>query len=166
MLDTTRVQGRRTLRFATLDDLLSDARGLVAGEKAGRVRRLGNWSVGTALNHLAAWIEYQYVGYPSELLIPEEMKANARAIKHRLMTEPMRPGEKLPGLESAGGTLGIEEVSAAVGLARLEAAVKRLKSGDPPVPDPAFGLVTAREWTEMTLRHAELHLSFQVVENP
>jgi hypothetical protein len=160
MIDTAQVRGRRTLRFDTLDAMFGDARALVAAEVAGSLARLGNWTVGQALNHVAAWIEYPYLGYPPELVIPEEMKAGAKAVKQRLMTEPMRAGEKLPGL--AAGTLATEEVPAAVGLARLEKAAELLRRGEPGIPDPAFGRVTAREWTEMTLRHAELHLSFFV----
>ena len=52
-------------------------------------------------------------------------------------------------------------------MARLERAAAMLVSGGPndpaPVPDPAFGVVTLHEWTEISLRHAELHMSFFVV---
>lgn len=159
MLDTSKIQHRRPLRFNSLDEMLADARTLAA---APNLKQLGNWTLGQALNHLAAWIDYPYLGYPPDLVIPEEMKANARAIKHKLMHEPMRPGEKLT--DTPAGTFGTEVVPTDVGLAAIESAADRLRSGggDPPIPDPAFGPVTAHEWTLMTLRHAELHLSFFV----
>ncbi len=162
MIDTARVHGRRPLRFDTVEGMLADARALAAADDArpSRLRALGNWTLGQALNHVAAWIEFPYIGYPAELVIPEEMKAGARAIKHELMTRTMRPGERLPG--PAAGTLATEVVPTAAGLARLEAAAVRLRSGDPPIPDPAFGRLTAHEWSQMTLRHAELHLGFFV----
>ncbi|MCC6361098.1 MAG: DUF1569 domain-containing protein [Phycisphaerales bacterium] len=161
MIDTTQVKNRRTLRFETLDQMLADARACAA---AGRLKQLGNRSLGQALNHLAAWIEYPFVGYPPELSFPDEMKAGAAAAKQRLMDETMKPGERLPGI--AAGTLAIDDVPTAVGLARLETAAARLAAGGPgdvlPLPDPYFGPVTHHEWTEINLRHAELHLGFFV----
>lgn len=155
MLDTTKVQNRRTLHFNSFDEVLADARALAA---APSLKQLGNWTLGQALNHLAAWISYPYVGYPPDLIIPEEMKANARDIKHKLMYEPFTPGDRIPG--PAAGTFGTEVVPTEVGLTRLESAAAHLRSGDPPIPDPAFGKLTAHEWTLMNLRHADLHLSF------
>lgn len=157
MLDTTKVQNRRTLRFNSLDEMLADARSLAA---ASNLKQLGNWTLGQALNHLASWIDYPYLGYPPDLIIPEEMKANARAIKHKLMHEPFSPGDKIPG--PAAGTFATEVVPTHIALPRLEAAAARLRTGDPPIPDPAFGKLTAHEWILMNLRHAELHLSFFV----
>lgn len=160
MIDTTQVKDRRALRFETLDQMLTDARACAA---ASRLRQLGNWSLGQALNHIAAWIEYPFVGYPPELNFPEEMKAGAAEAKTRLMHETMKPGERLPGI--VGGTLAIDDVPTTAGLARLEAAA-RIATGPPdeltPLPDPYFGRVTRREWTDINLRHAELHLGFFV----
>ncbi len=158
MLDTTKVKDRRPLRFNSLDEMLADARSLAAAPK---IRQLGNWTLGQALNHLAAWIDYPYLGYPEGLFIPEEMKANARAIKHRMMMQPMSPGENLPGPAAPpAGTFATEIVPTHIALPRLEAAAARLRTSEPTHPDPAFGPVTAHEWTLMNLRHAELHLSF------
>lgn len=173
LIDTTKVPvgpgGRRPLHFGTLDDLLADARACVAAERrpAGLLRR-GNWTIGQALNHIAAWIEYPFTGYPAELVIPDDVKAQARAAKDRIMRAPMHPGDRLPldGPAAAAGTLATEVVPADAGLARLESAARLLQSNAPsaptPLPDPAFGVVTHDDWTQMTLRHAELHLSFFV----
>lgn len=158
MIDTSTVTGRRELRFADVPAMLADARACVADGP--RLRRLGNWSIGQALNHLAAWIDYPYLGYPAALVLPESFKTQARASLPRLMQETMRPGENLPGI--VGGTLATEETPADVGLARLEAAATRLQAQDPVHDDPAFGPVTRHQWTEINLRHCELHLSFFV----
>jgi hypothetical protein len=170
MIDTTNVPvgegGRRRLRFDGLDAMLADARACVGADARGRLVRRGNWSIGQALNHIAAWIEYPFVGYPPELVLPEVMTAAARAAKARIMSEPMHPGERLPVEGLSAGTLATEDVGGVVGLARLETAAAHLRTGKPdgptPFADPAFGTITRREWMEMSLRHAELHLSFFV----
>jgi len=128
------------------------------------VRALGNWTIGQALNHLAAWIEFSYRGYPPELVLPEEVKVQACAAKARIMRDPMRPGERLPISGADAGTLATEVVPTDVGLARLESAVALLRTGEPTHADPAFGRLSAHDLTEMTLRHAELHLSFFIPE--
>lgn len=155
---STAAAHRRTLRFHSVRDMLVDARSLM---NAPRLERAGNWTLGQALNHIAAWIEYPYEGYPAELVIPDAMRANAAAVKEQMMRTAMQPGERLPGL--AAGTLATEVVPTEVGMARLERAARYL-DGDPsepaPFPDPAFGVTTRYEWTQITLRHAELHLSF------
>ncbi len=66
------------MRYATVADMVADARACVAAPK---LEQLGNWSVGRAMNHVAAWIEYPFLGYPPELVIPEEMKAQAKLVK-------------------------------------------------------------------------------------
>lgn len=165
MIDTSKVPigegGRRSLRFETVEAMVRDARACAV---ARTLTRRGNWTIGQALNHIAAWIDYPFVGYPAELVIPEEMKAQARDAKGRIMSAAMHPGDRIPRL--AAGTLATEVVPTEIGVARFEAAAKRLASGGPgdplPVPDPAFGVVTRGEWTAMSLRHAELHLSFFV----
>jgi len=151
---------RRALRFESLGAMLADARACVEAQTRGRLRRLGNWSLGTALAHIAEWADYPYVGYPAGLDFPEEVKARARASIERILHETMAPGERLPGAEA--GTYGVRDVSATEGLAMLAASAARLACEEPTVPDPVFGLVTREQWGLMTLRHAELHLSFYV----
>jgi len=163
MIDTTTVSGRRhSLRFETIDAMVLESRRCVDAARGARLRRLGNWTLGQALNHVAAWIDFPYLGYPAGFDLPEPVKEHARANKARILRETMKPGEHLPGLPA--GTLAIEIVPEEQGLAHLESASARLRGGDPPIPDPVFGPVTAREWTEMSLRHAELHLSFFIPE--
>lgn len=169
MIDTSTVQGRRHLRFDSIEQMLADARACAAADQAGGtgpqgLRQLGNWPLGKALNHVAEWIEYPFVGYPPELVIPPEMKAQARAAKDHILNKPMRPGERLPGLQA--GTLAVKDATTAEGLGRLEAAAELLRASDPnrptPIEDPAFGVLTVYEWTLMSLRHGELHLGFFV----
>ncbi len=45
-------------------------------------------------------------------------------------------------------------------LQELRAAVGRFESAPELAVHPAFGRLTREEWTLLTLRHAELHMSF------
>jgi hypothetical protein len=51
-INTPRAQ-RRALHFDTLGDVLRDVDRIVAAERAGTLRRTGNWTVGQTLGHLA-----------------------------------------------------------------------------------------------------------------
>ena len=37
---------------------------LAAAEREGRLRSVGNWTLGQTLGHLAAWADYSYDGVP------------------------------------------------------------------------------------------------------
>src|SRR5437660_10843986 len=63
-VDTGKVPGRRTLRFETIDEMMADVDRLVEAERAGRLKRLGNWTLGQTLGHLANWAEYGYTSSP------------------------------------------------------------------------------------------------------
>ena len=65
--------------------------------------------------------------------------------------------EMLESLQS--GALTVDEA-----LARLRTALERLKSEAPQAPNVIFGPLTHNEWIALNLRHAELHLGFQVPE--
>ncbi len=51
------------------------------------------------------------------------------------------------------------------GLNAFRRAVRRQQSETKRVPSPFFGSMTNEEWTRLHCRHAELHLSFLVMEN-
>jgi hypothetical protein len=63
-IDTGKVTSKRQLHFDSIDQMLADAEALVEAEKAGRLKRLGNWTLAQALNHLATWMEFAYTGSP------------------------------------------------------------------------------------------------------
>ena len=48
------------------------------------------------------------------------------------------------------------------GLRRYRAAMERLRATAPTIPNPVFGRLTHEQWIQLNLRHAELHLSFQI----
>lgn len=57
---------RRSVKYATLEDLLRDIDQIESAERAGRLQAQGTWTPGQVLGHVAAWIEYGYDGYPMQ----------------------------------------------------------------------------------------------------
>src|SRR5437868_6414374 len=123
LIDTGKVANRRTLKFATIDQVLVEAERLAAAERAGALKRLGNWTLGQVLNHLAAWAEFSYTGAP--LKPPWFVKLMLRMGKNKFLTQPMRPGVRIPKVP--GGTLATEPAELEPGLSRFRAAFARLK---------------------------------------
>ncbi len=156
MVSTRKASGRRVLRFASLDDLLADVDRLAAADRDGSVRRLGNWTVGQSLGHIAAWMDYGFDGYP--MAVPWFIRILGRIIKKRAVLAPMRAGFRLP--KTVDGTHATEIISVDEGLRRLAAAAQRLKAQSPTMPNPVFGSLSHQQWIDLNLRHAELHLSF------
>lgn len=155
----TRKAERRPLHFDTLGDVLKDMDRIVAAERAGKLRRAGNWTVGQTLGHLAAWIEYAYIGFPPEAHPPALVRVIAKVLKKRILYKPMGAGMRIGRIP--GGTLGIEPISTDEGAKRLRDAIGRMQRREEPKFDsPAFGPMTEDERIALTLRHAELHLGF------
>ena len=159
-VDTGKVAGRRVLRFESIDQALAEVERLTEAERAGRLRRLGNWTLGQALGHLAAWAEYGYTGSP--LKVPLLIKCILRLRKRKFLYGPMRAGVKIPGVE--GGTLATEPVPLEGALGRYRRVLERLKAEAPAAPNPIFGPLAHDESVALNLRHAELHLGFLVPE--
>ena len=157
-VDTGKVAGRRTLRFESIDQVMAEVDRLAEAERAGRLRRLGNWTLGQTLAHLAAWAEYGYTGSP--LKVPFFIKWIVRLRKRKFLYGPMRAGVKIPGVE--GGTLATDPVPLDEGLEHLRRVLERLKAEAPTAPSPVFGPLTHEESIAMNLRHAELHLGFLI----
>ncbi len=157
-VDTGKVAGRRVLRFASIDELMAEVERLAGSERAGRLRRLGNWTLGQALGHLATWTEYGYTGVP--LKVPFFVKWIMKGRKQKFLNEPMRAGARIPRVK--GGTLATDPIPLDDGLERMRRVMQRLKSEPPTKPSPLFGLLTHDESIAMALRHAEMHLGFFV----
>ena len=159
-VDTRKAAGRRILRFESIDELMAEVDRLAGAERAGRLKRLGNWTLGQTLGHLACWAEYSYTGTPLE--VPFFLRWLLRLRKRKFLYEPMRAGVRIPGV--AGGTLANEPRSLDDGLNRLWRVMERLKAEAPSRSHPMFGLLKHDEWIAIHLRHAELHLGFLVPE--
>jgi hypothetical protein len=159
-VDTGKVADRRTLRFESIDQVMAEVDRLAEAERAGRLRRLGNWTLGQTLAHLAAWAEHGYTGSP--LKVPFFIRWILRLRKRKFLYGPMRAGVKIPGVE--GGTLATDAVPLDEGLGRFHRVLERLKVEAPTAPSPVFGPLTHEESIALNLRHAELHLGFLIPE--
>lgn len=158
--ETGKVAGRRIQQLESTDQVMADIDRLAEAERAGRLRRLGNWTPGQTLGHLACWVEYSYTGAP--LKVPAVLKWILRRRKRKFLYEPMRPGVRITGVK--GGTLATESASLEAGLGQMRRAMERLKAEAPAQPQVIFGPLRHDEWIAMHLRHAELHLGFLVPE--
>ena len=161
---TTANPARRTLRFETVDDAIDEAEKLVIAEREGRLDRLGNWTLGQTLGHLATWASYPFEGYPPEIRPPLPVRMILGLMRNRILTKGMTPGVRIRGIPN--GTLGLEVLTIEEGLRRFRAALNRLGSTDPDRVNPIFGKLTHEQWIQLNLRHAELHLSFHIRREP
>ncbi len=156
-VNTAKVADRRRLRFATVDDLLTDVDRIVAAEKGGTLRRTGNWTPGQVFGHIATWANYAYEGYPFRP--PWFIRWILRKKKVAYLRDGMPAGVRIPKVPN--GTFGTEAMSTDEGIKRLRLAMLRLKNGEPAKFDsPAWGKMPLEERIAMNLRHAELHMSF------
>ncbi|MBU6414406.1 MAG: DUF1569 domain-containing protein [Planctomycetes bacterium] len=62
------------MKFTTPAEVIVEVERLWALERMGKVQRLGNWSLGTTLNHMAEFIDYAYIGFPPDLNPPPVIK--------------------------------------------------------------------------------------------
>lgn len=153
MVDSTRVAGRRTLRFGSYEDLLADVQQMNAQPS----RYLGNWSLGQVCEHLAKAIEYMVDGAPFK--VSWLFRTLGPFLKKRIISRPMKPGFRLP--KSAAVYLP-ENTDAATGIARLQQAIERYRQATTLKPHAIFGTMTREECDQLNFRHAEMHLSFIV----
>src|SRR5690242_5077248 len=91
-VDTTRVTGRRPLRFNGLADIRADVEALA---QAKQLRNLGNWPPGQVLNHLAVVMNKSVDGFTARP--PRIVRFFLRLLlKRRILAKSMSPGFRLP----------------------------------------------------------------------
>lgn len=144
---------RRELTFTSLDEVVADAQALVAARET---KMLGNWPLEKLLAHLAIAINGSIDGISARA--PWFVRLLGRLGKHRILSKPMRAGVKLPRQVEPDFYPDVASRQAALG--ELQAAVARTKSERMAAAHPILGKLTHDEWTQLHLRHAELHLSF------
>jgi hypothetical protein len=153
-VDTAKVEGRRQVNYASLQELLADADKLCSGP----IRTLGNWSAGQVFRHLALSFNNSIDGFT--ITFPWYLRLMARVFKKRLLAGPMPPGYKLP--PEAENVMVPGPTSSEAGLADLHAAVARLEREEKRARNPVFGDISKEEWNQIHLKHASLHMSFLV----
>ncbi|HWB13255.1 MAG TPA: DUF1569 domain-containing protein [Pirellulales bacterium] len=154
-VNTKSIQGRRTLQFISLDEMVADAEKVAASPDT---KMLGNWPLDQLLTHLATAINGSIDGMSAQA--PWFIRLAAPLVKGRMLNRGMRAGFKLPReVESAFFPAAASKDAA---LDTLRRAVARLQNEKMTARHPVFGGLTHEEWTKLHLRHAELHLSFAV----
>lgn len=157
-VNTAKVSHRRRLSFTSVDEVLAEADRLVAAERGGRLVRLGNWTLGQTLGHLAAWAGFCFDGYP--INPPRVIGWILRLRRKQFIHGTMPAGVRIPRV--SGGTVGTEALSTEEGHQRFRRAFERLKDNRPPDRHPFLGRMSHEDWIALNLRHAELHLSFML----
>ena len=153
-VDTAKVDGRRKLDYASLEEVLADADRLSSGP----VKVLGNWSAGQIFRHLANAYNSSIDGFTMTFPLP--LRLMARIFKKKLLAGPMPAGFKLPS--DGAKALAPAPTSTEEGLADLHAAVARLERESHRAKHPMFGELSKEQWSNIHLKHANLHMSFLV----
>ena len=152
MKNTKQVTGRRSLRYGSLDEMLADAESLASGP----IQTLGNWSPGQIFEHLARAFTLPLEGVV--LPIPFYVRWGAKLMLGRFLRNGLPAGLALTG--KSAEALVPDATSTEAGLAALRSAVTRWKAKSSVPYHSVFGTVTDEQFTQIHLRHAELHLSF------
>ena len=155
-VDTAKVEGRRQLKFSTLDEILADVERL----NQSKLRTLGNWSAGQILAHLATTMDWCLDGAP--VTAPWYIRLFGWFVKNPFLRNPMPAGFALP--EATAKYLVPAETSWEEGLRILRTSIQRLKTESQRHRSPFLGELTREQWDQLHCRHAELHLSFLIPE--
>jgi hypothetical protein len=158
MVDTRKVKGRREVSFASLDDLEADVEALVQAADEERLKALGNWSLGQALQHLQRFMTRSMEGFEKAPWFLPVMGLPFRLfMMKRVLGAPPPPGMK-PGKVPF---MPDDEADAATESRAVLGIIERVRSGERFTQrSPLLGQLTHEQWTKLHLRHAELHLSF------
>jgi hypothetical protein len=156
-VNTSKVVGRRELRFSTLDEMSAEAERLAAAKN---VRALGNWTLGQALGHLAAAMNMAVDG--AKIRPPWFIRMMGRMFKKQVLKK-MSAGYNLPA-NAAKDLIPPSTLSTSEGITRFRTALARLKTTPNRAPSPFLGPLTREESDRLQMCHAELHLSFFVPE--
>ena len=144
--------GRRTLRYASLDEVMTDVERLLEGH-----RTVGNWSLARICHHLAAVLR-RHVDLPvSTVFDPADRVSEEQ--KRRVFESGVLP-------EGIGAPPGV--VAETVGDERDEAEGLRAPiayyrdSPGPAIIHRILGPLSREEWDRFELIHLAHHLSFAV----
>lgn len=149
-VNTKMVAGRRTVRYESLSDLLSEAERLANCD----VRTIGNWSVGQIYAHLAKSLDISIDGTD---LLPAPMRLILNLFFRKKMLH-----KAIPAGFKAPGQFVPEQTSVEDGLALLRTAIARQHEESARALHPGFGKLSREDWNLFHLRHAEMHMSFIV----
>jgi len=144
--------GRRTLRFASLDEVMPDVERLLEGHTT-----VGTWSLAQICRHLGT-VMRRVVDLPAST--PHDPSQWVGEEQKRQVLASGSLPEGLPGPPEIMPTETLGEGEEAEGLRRAIAHYKA--SAGPAIPHRIFGPLTRAEWDQLQLIHVAHHLSFAV----
>lgn len=164
---------RRSLRFADMQELLAEARALAAhAARHGEYQLLradwppvrpglaylANLNLARSLEHMARWLDLSIDG--AKFSGPPPVACFfARLFKPLIIKNALPVGFILPP-DADAATIPPLDTTLEHALAHLEASALRLAQTDQRAPSLIFGKLSAAEWEQLHLRHAELHLGY------
>jgi hypothetical protein len=154
---------RRRLTLASFAALSAEVERLRAAHGRAELLRAGNWSLDQCCQHLGRWIEFSIDGFPFQY--PWHLRVLARLMRlvswRWLVDLAARPGfVNPPGVRAVEPDAAIPDGE---GVRYLLKQLARVQAGERMLqPSPVEGPLTHEQWCYFHLRHAELHLSFQV----
>ena len=138
----------RAVCYEDFDELLADAEAMARVE----VRTLGRWSQGQIYDHIARALHYSIDDSGPAWPALAQLFAS-RLLRDRFLTRTTPAGRTtLPSLVPS-------QMSVADGLASLTRAVERVRRTPSRAVHFALGRISAAEWDQFSLRHAELHMN-------
>lgn len=150
---STKSINRRTLSYASLQEVVAEAQRLTAADAP----TTGNWSKGQIFEHLARTMDSSLDGFAFKMPWFVRM-VGIYYFKPRIFKHGMTPGFKLKGASKLA--LAPDPLADQTALEHLTKSVQRLESENQRAFSPVFGQMTCEEWNKMHLRHSELHMSF------
>lgn len=166
LINTRRVKNRRKVRLKTMEDLVAEVDRLRSAAAAGSAKQLGNWSPAQVLWHIGKLIQLSFDGFGWRYRHgPEWTMRLMRWISwHWLIAMAFRPAFKNPPEAAVlEPDLRAEFNDAADFLLQQ---VRRIHSGEQMTQSCSVdGPYSHEQWIYIHLRHAELHLSFLLLQS-
>jgi Protein of unknown function (DUF1569) len=144
---------RRKLRFNSLDDILNDAKALLAG---GAVAG-GGWSPGQNVGHITTFIHGSIDGLPFTL--PLSARIFGRIGRGILLARGFPTGIKIPA-NVPDAIRYPEDMTLEVAIERLADAIHKANQQRMNGVSPLMGRLSHEQWVKFHCRHAELHFGF------
>ena len=152
--DTRKVTERRELHFSSMSDILNDVEYAAAGDPP---RSTGNWTSAQIVQHVGRIIDFSIEGFPVPKA-PLLIRLVCRVLRKKILSEPMKPGVKLPPkfarMVPDDRTTWDEAVDG------FRVVMTKLDARQMTCPSPVFGKLTPEQWEQVHCRHAEMHFSF------
>lgn len=118
----------------------------------------GAWTPGQIVQHVCETMTRSIDGF--EFKVPFMVRLMRPIIRMKMLNsgKPIPAGIKLTGNSQV--MIPPESITLTEAIANLRAEIQRAEKQKMTKPSPVFGKMTHKDWTNLHLRHAELHFSF------